>query len=60
MEVGDLVRLKDTDKLGVVINIDKYDSYQGPDNKVITISWLHTDRVGRAWSNALEIVNGSR
>jgi hypothetical protein len=56
MKVGDLVRLKDTDKLGIVMNVDKYDSNQGPDNKVITISWLHTDRIGRAWSNALEII----
>jgi len=56
MKVGDLVRLKDTDKLGIVMNVDKYDSYQGPDNKVITISWLHTDRIGRAWFNALEII----
>ena len=60
MEAGDLVRLTGTDKLGIVINIDKYDSYQGPDNKVITVAWLHTHRIGRAWSNALEIVNGSR
>ena len=60
MKVGDLVRLTGTDKLGIVMNVDKYDSSQGPDNKVITISWLHTDRIGRAWSNALELVNGNR
>ena len=60
MKVGDLVRLTGTDKLGIVMDVDKYDSYQGPDNKVITIAWLHKDKIGRAWSNALEIVNGSQ
>tara|TARA_B100000900_G_C20225806_1_gene571798 strand:- start:397 stop:579 length:183 start_codon:yes stop_codon:yes gene_type:complete len=60
MKAGDLVRLTGTDKLGIVMDVDKYDSYQGPDNKVITIAWLHTDRIGRAWSNALELVNGNR
>ena len=60
MKVGDLIRLTGTSKMGIVMNVDKYDSYHEPDNKVITIAWLHTDRIGRAWSNALEIVNGSR
>ena len=28
MKVGDLIRLTGTSKMGIVMNVDKYDSYQ--------------------------------
>jgi len=67
MEVGDLIRLTGTSKMGVVMNVGASraalgarNGYQASNNKVITVAWLHTDKIGRAWSNALELVNGSR
>ena len=71
MEVGDLIRLTGTNKLGIVMNVDKYKEYRqsgagsaaiggAPDDRVVTVTWLHTEKIGRAWFNSLELVNGSR
>ena len=63
MEVGDLIRLTGTNKLGIVMNVDKYKEYRQrgtPDDRVVTVTWLHTEKIGRAWFNSLELVNGSR